>query len=124
MGHLKGSNRKIAQVIRCAVLSPGSAPPGSGSIMKLAVFGVRFVGVNFMIDGRGRVRVVRSVPVWAGVSGSGVVGGTLGVESRAGGWRCNRVNDRASAARPASGAASAGPGIILAGWSLNTVPTT
>ncbi|WP_205779319.1 hypothetical protein, partial [Micromonospora aurantiaca] len=97
MGHLKGSNRKIAQVIRCAVLSPGSAPPGSGSIMKLAVFGVRFVGVNFMIDGRGRVRVVRSVPVWAGVSGSGVVGGTLGVESRAGGWRCNRVNDRASA---------------------------
>ena len=95
MGHLKGSNCKIAQVTRGAVRSPGSARPGSGSIMNLAVFGVRFVAVNFMIDGAGRVRVVRSVPVWAVVFGSGVVGGTLGVESRAGGWRCNRVNDRA-----------------------------
>ncbi|MDW3846126.1 hypothetical protein NMK34_05850 [Micromonospora sp. BRA006-A] len=124
MGHLKVSNRKIEQVTRGAVRSPGSARPGSGSIMNLAVFGVRFVAVNFMIDGAGRVRVVRSVPVWAVVFGSGVVGGTRGVESRAGGWRCNRVNDRASAARPASGVASASPGIILAGWSLNTVPTT
>ena len=36
--------------------------------------------------------------VWSvvgGVSGSGVVGGTLVAESWAGRWRCNRVNDRA-----------------------------
>ena len=67
--------------------------------MRLTAFRVRFVAANFMIDGAegciagaGHGSVVT---VWAGVSGSGVVGGTLGVESLAGGWRCNRVNDRA-----------------------------
>ncbi|MGY4913242.1 hypothetical protein [Micromonospora aurantiaca (nom. illeg.)] len=38
--------------------------------------------------------------VWVGVSGSGVVGGTLTAESSAGAGRCNRVNDRAPAAPP------------------------
>ncbi len=94
MGHLKGSNCKIARVITDASLPTPGQPGPDASIMRLTAFRVRFVAANFMIDGAegciagaGHGSVVT---VWAGVSGSGVVGGTLGVESLAGGWRCIR----------------------------------
>ena len=85
------------------------------------------------------------VPGWAGrvwsvvcgLSGLGVVGGTLGVESWAGRWRCNRVNDRAGPRPRSEGVRAVGTvpvveyvrrreprGIIPLGWSLNTVPAT